>query len=226
VSRILVVDDDVTIREGVRDALAREGHEVVTASDGEEALELFAESAFDLVVTDFAMPRKDGLAVLRSLRPKSSVPVLFLTVRGEEREKVRVLDAGADDYIVKPFGLAEFLARVRMLLRRRPAAADTPEVVRFGDLAIDLGARRVERGGVEHRLTPTEYAILNAFLSRPGIVWTHGHLIATVWGAGGATNDALRVQIGSLRRKIEEDPERPRLIQTEPWVGYRFTGGV
>jgi len=221
-SRILVVDDDVAIRAGVRDALTREGHQVVTAPDGQEALELFSEESFDLVVTDFAMPRKDGLELLQAIRPRSDVPVLFLTVVGDEREKVRVLDAGADDYIVKPFSLAEFLARTRTLLRRRATAPETGESFRIGDLAIDLAARRVERGGHEHRLTPTEHALLKVLLSSPGIVWTHARLIAKVWGPDGASNDALRMQIGSLRRKIEDDPDRPRLIQTEPWVGYRF----
>ena len=225
-SRILVVDDDEAIRKGLRDALVREGHEVITAADGEAALEVFLQGAFDLLVTDLAMPRRDGHSLLRAIRQKSDVPVLVLTVRSEEREKVRLLDAGADDYIVKPFGLAEFLARTRTVLRRRSAAKETGDVIHIGTLAIDLAARRVERGGQEQRLTPTEFTLLKTFLSRPGIVWTHRQLIATVWGsADGATSDALRVQIGSLRRKIEENPDQPRLIRTEPWVGYRFVSG-
>ncbi|MCC6132263.1 MAG: response regulator transcription factor [Acidobacteria bacterium] len=225
-SKILVVDDDIAIRKGLRDALIREGHEVVTAADGEEAMEAFLSETFDLVVTDLAMPGKDGFSLLRSIRHKSDVPVLILTVRGEEREKVRLLDAGADDYIVKPFGLAEFLARTRTVLRRRTGVREAGEVIQIGSLAIDLAARRVERGGQEQRLTPTEFTLLKTFLSRPGIVWTHRQLIATVWGsADGATSDALRVQIGSLRRKIEENPDQPRLIRTEPWVGYRFVTG-
>jgi two-component system KDP operon response regulator KdpE len=225
-SKILVADDDIAIRKGLRDALTREGHEVVTAADGEDALEAFLAESFDLIVTDLTMPKRDGYALLRSVRNKSDVPVLVLTVRGEEREKVRLLDAGADDYIVKPFGLAEFLARTRTVLRRRTAAKEAGEVIRIGSLAIDLAARRVERGGQEQRLTPTEFTLLKTLLSRPGIVWTHRQLIATVWGtADGATSDALRVQVGSLRRKIEEDPDQPRLIRTEPWVGYRLVTG-
>ena len=222
-SRVLVVDDEEGIRDGVRDALAREGHDVVTAGDGEEALSLFAKERFDLVITDLSMPRRDGFDLVRALRGSSEVPVLVLTVRGEEREKVRLLDAGADDYVVKPFGLAELLARTRSLLRRRGGAAAAGETFQIGGLAVDLVARRVARDGREIHLTPTEFALLKTFLGKPGVVFTHRQLISTVWeGSEGVTNDALRVQVGSLRKKIEENPDRPRLIRTEPWVGYRL----
>jgi two-component system KDP operon response regulator KdpE len=223
VSRVLVVDDEEGIRDGVRDALLREGHEVVSAKDGDEARGLFTEGRFDLVITDLSMPRRDGLGLLRVVRETSSVPVLVLTVRGEEREKVRLLDAGADDYVVKPFGLAELLARARSLLRRRGGAAAAGDAFQIGGLVVDLAARQVTRDGREIHLTPTEFALLRTFLGKPGVVFTHRQLISTVWDESeGVSNDALRVQVGSLRKKIEENPDRPRLIRTEPWVGYRF----
>ena len=224
-SRALVVDDDAGLRKVVRDALERDGIEVATATNGEEAFELFVDGDFDLVVTDLSMPKLDGFGLVRRLRERSVVPILVLTVAEEERRKVALLDAGADDYVTKPFGVAELLARVRALLRRTRGGAPSasPPVHRFGRLVVDLGSRRVTRGGEEVHLTPTEFSLLEAFLSKPGMVWTHRQLIATVWSTGaGVSQDALRVQISGLRRKIEENPDRPRLVRTEPWVGYRF----
>ena len=221
-SRILVVDDDENLRHVVSDALRRDAHEVETAADGRAGLEAFGGRSFDLVITDYAMPGVDGLELVRRLRGESATPVLVLTVRGEEREKVRLLDAGADDYVVKPFGVSELLARVRALLRRGSAehAGGTRKV---GDLDVDLEARIIRRGGEEVHLTPIEFELLKTFLSRPGHVWTHSQLVAAVWGGGaGVTNDTVRVQVGNLRRKIEADPNRPRHLITEPWVGYRF----
>jgi two-component system KDP operon response regulator KdpE len=223
-SRALVVDDEAGLRKVVRDALAREGIEVVTAVDGEDALARFdAEGPFDLIVTDLGMPKVDGLGLVVRLRERSAVPILVLTVTQEERRKVTLLDAGADDYVTKPFGVAELLARVRALLRRSGPAPASPTVHRFGTIVADLASRRITRSGEEIHLTPTEYALLEAFLSKPGMVWTHRQLIARVWGTGaGVSQDALRVQASSLRRKLEENPDRPRFIRTEPWVGYRF----
>jgi two-component system KDP operon response regulator KdpE len=222
--RALVVDDDPQIRRAVREALAREGIEVETAADGEEALRRAAEVDFSLVITDLSMPKLDGLELVRALRRRSAVPVLVLTVRSEEREKVRLLDAGADDYVVKPFGIAELLARARALLRRNAAGAPETQV-RFGEIAIDLDRQRVTRGGAEVHLSPTEFALLRTFVGKPGAVWTHRQLIGAVWGGGaGVSNDTVRVHVGSLRRKLEQDPNRPRFFITEPWVGYRFTG--
>jgi two-component system KDP operon response regulator KdpE len=224
VSRVLVVDDDPQIRRAVREAIAREGIEVETAADGKEALRRAGEMEFSLVITDLSMPYLDGLELVRELRSRSTVPILVLTVRSEEREKVRLLDAGADDYVVKPFGVGELLARARALLRRNAAGTGATHV-RFGDISVDLDRQRVTRGGAEVHLSPTEFALLRTFVGKPGAVWTHRQLIGAVWGGGaGVSNDTVRVHVGSLRRKLERDPNRPRVFITEPWVGYRFTG--
>jgi len=219
-----VVDDEAGLRKVVRDALEQAGHEVETAADGEEALVLSTERTFDLIITDLAMPRRDGLELVREVRKSSAVPILVLTVRGEEREKVRLLDAGADDYLTKPFGVAELVARARALLRRGEPRGQQPALSRWADVVVDIEARAVRRGGHEIHLTPIEFSLLTTFLKKPGAVWTHRQLLAAVWGTtAGVTNDTLRVHVGSLRRKLEADPNRPRWIRTEPWVGYRFT---
>jgi two-component system KDP operon response regulator KdpE len=222
-SRILVVDDESGIRKVVRDALEREGHEVETAVDGKEALELCEGRDFDLVITDLAMPRMSGLELVRGIRRRSAVPILVLTVRAEEREKVRLLDSGADDYVTKPFGVAELLARARAQLRREQRNGEARSA-RWGDVAVDLETRAVQKKGRVVHLTPTEFALLSRLIRKPGAVWTHRQLLAAVWGTtAGVSNDTLRVHMGSLRRKLEDDPNRPRWIRTEPWVGYRFT---
>jgi two-component system KDP operon response regulator KdpE len=223
VSRVLVVDDEPAIRKVVRDALERDGNEVVGAIDGQEALDRFDEGVFDLVVTDLAMPRLDGSELIKEIRRRSTVPVLVLTVRGEEREKVRLLDEGADDYVTKPFGVAELVARARALLRRGDSARG-PEITRWGDIEVEPEARTVRKGGRAVHLTPIEFSILMTMLKKPGAVWTHRQLMAEVWGtSAGVTNDTLRVHMGGLRRKLEVDPNRPRWFRTEPWVGYRFS---
>ena len=222
-SRVLVVDDEAAIRKVVRDALLQAGHEVETAVDGEEAQALLETGEFDLVITDLNMPRVDGLELVRRIRAKRSIPILVLTVRQEEREKVRLLDSGADDYVTKPFGVAELLARARALLRRGEGR-DAAPLSRWGDIEVDRDARIVRRKGQPVHLTPTEFSLLNALLSKPGAVWTHRQLLAAVWGSiAGISTDTLRVHMGSLRRKLESDPNRPRWIRTEPWVGYRFS---
>ena len=222
-SRVLVADDEPAIRKVVRDALEREGHEVVAAIDGQEALERFEEGGFDLVVTDLAMPRMGGLELVQEIRRRESpAPILVLTVKNEEREKVRLLDAGADDFVTKPFGVAELLARSRALLRRREAAK--PAVARWGNIEVEPESRTVRKGGRAVHLTPIEFSILLALVGKPGAVWTHRQLLAAVWGTtAGVTNDTLRVHMGSLRRKLEDDPNQPRWFRTEPWVGYRFS---
>jgi two-component system KDP operon response regulator KdpE len=223
VSRVLVADDESAIRKVVRDALEREGHEVIAVIDGQEALERFEEGSFDLVVTDLAMPRVDGIELVKEIRRRSEVPILVLTVRGEEREKVRLLDQGADDYVTKPFGVAELVARARALLRRGESAR-SPEITRWGDIEVEPEARTVRKGGRTVHLTPMEFSILVTMLRKPGAVWTHRQLMAEVWGTtAGVTTDTLRVHMGGLRRKLEDDPNRPRWFRTEPWVGYRFS---
>ena len=223
-SRVLLVDDEAGIRKVVRDALERAGHGVETAAEGEEAARIFDGDAFDLVITDLSMPATDGLSLVEHIRKTSRVPILVLTVRQEEREKVRLLDAGADDYVPKPFGVAELVARARALLRRAEKRPGAPELYKFGDIEIDRPARLVRKSSRPVHLTPTEYSLLTALLSRPGAVWTHRQLLSAVWGSGAAvTNDTLRVHMGSLRRKLADDPNRPRWIMTEPWVGYRFS---
>lgn len=223
-SRILVVDDEAGIRKVVRDALERAGHDVETAVGGEEALRVLETTEFCLVVTDLNMPLMDGLELVRRIRQRSSVPILVLTVRQEEREKVRLLDEGADDYVTKPFGVAELVARSRALLRRAETRGGAPALSHWGDIEVDRDSRIVQKGKKPVHLTPTEFSLLETLLSRPGAVWTHRQLLAQTWGTtAGVTNDTLRVHMGSLRRKLEDDPNRPRWIRTEPWVGYRFT---
>jgi two-component system KDP operon response regulator KdpE len=223
-SRVLVVDDEAGIRKVVRDALERAGHEVETATDGVAALVSLEEHLFDLVISDLSMPGMSGLELVRHIRESSAVPILVLTVRQEEREKVRLLDAGADDYVTKPFGVGELVARARALLRRTEGHKDAPLLDRWGEIEVDREAHTVRKKGVPVHLTPTEFSLLTTLLSKPGAVWTHRQLLAAVWGTtAGVTNDTLRVHMGSLRRKLEDDPNRPRFIRTEPWVGYRFS---
>lgn len=221
---ILVIDDDEAIRQSLSRELALAGYETLAAADGVEGRYLFEQHQPDLVVTDLAMPRADGFAVISAVRRTDRTPVLVLSVRGEEEDKVRALDLGADDYVIKPFSLRELLARVRSQLRRSGVAA--PEVLRFPDLVIDRARRVVvqgERGEREVRLTPTELAILELLASHAGKPVTLHQIIATVWkGAPATTSDTVRVHVGSLRRKLEPDPATPRYIGTEPWVGYRF----
>ena len=221
---MLVADDEPAIRKVVRDALEHDGHDVATAVDGDDALAQFRAGAFALVVTDLAMPRLGGLELVQEIRKTSDLPILVLTVRNEEREKVRLLDAGADDYLTKPFGVAELVARVRALLRRGDPVARRHGPIRWADIAVDVETREVEKAGKRVHLTPIEFALLSTLLSKPGAVWTHRQLLSAVWGTtAGVTNDTLRVHMGSLRRKLEDDPHQPHWFRTEPWVGYRFS---
>jgi two-component system KDP operon response regulator KdpE len=219
---ILVVDDDPAIREGLTRELAAAGYEAIAAADGVEGQERFGEVRPDLVVTDLAMPRAGGLALIAAIRRldrAGQVPILVLSVRGEEEDKVQALDLGADDFVTKPFALGELLARVRAQLRRRAPAA----VVRFPGLEIDFERRRVLRAGEELHLTPKEFAILELLARHAGRPVSVRQIIAAVWrGAPGTSTDAVRVQVGSLRRKLEPDPAGPRYVATEPWVGYRL----
>lgn len=223
--RVLVVDDEEQIRRAVGRALSTRGYEVLEAGDGEEALALAAASQPDLVVLDLNLPVLDGLAVCERLRRTSLVPILVLSVREEETDKVAALDLGADDYLTKPFGIEELMARVRALLRRAEAHAEArPRRFRTDDLEIDLDARRVRHRGREVRLTKTEWALLEALCEHPGKLLTHRWLLERVWGPSYVEDvDVLRVFISQLRRKIEPEPGARRVIATDPGVGYRWT---
>jgi two-component system KDP operon response regulator KdpE len=222
--RILVVDDETQITRVLRRSLSAKGYEVQTASDGEEALAVFAQWPADLVITDLSMPQMGGLELCRRLRTTSQVPIIVLSVKGEERAKVEALDAGADDYVTKPFGIDELLARVRATLRRAPATNDRlVKEIELGDFHVDLESRTVAVRQEEVHLTPKEYELLLYLIRHAGKVLTHRVLLGAVWG-GDYTEQTeyLRVFIGQLRKKIEPDPGNPHYILTEPWIGYRF----
>jgi two-component system, OmpR family, KDP operon response regulator KdpE len=222
--RVLVVDDEHSIRRAVGRALTARGYDVQLATDGEEALSVAAAFQPDLVVLDLNLPALDGLSVCRQLRVWSRVPILVLSVREDEADKVAALDLGADDYLTKPFGIDELLARVRALLRRA-GAQGAPKPVRFrtDELEIDLDTSSDTRAGAEVRLTKTEWALLTELCQHPGKLLTHRWLLERVWGPGYAEDvDVLRVFVSQLRKKIEEDPARPKLIATDPGIGYRW----
>jgi two-component system KDP operon response regulator KdpE len=223
IARILVVDDERQIRRALKDALVDEGYTVVTAETGEEAVRGVEEIAPDLVLLDLALPGMSGLEVCRALRVGYRAPIVVLSVRSTERDKVAALDLGADDYLTKPFGMDELLARVRAHLRRWHDRPEVPREIRVGDLAIDLQRRTVVRGSEEVKLTRTQYEILRYLALNAGRVVTHAMILQHVWGPRYEEDVAsLRVHVAHLRRKIESDPGRPRLILTELGVGYRF----
>jgi len=225
---ILVVDDEPQIARVLKTTLASHGYSIRTAHDGDEALQLMKDWSPDLVITDLGMPNMDGLALCRHVRAKSAVPIIVLSVRGEERTKVEALDAGADDYVTKPFSVNELLARVRAALRRAAAAkkAEAGEAIVIGDFRIDPDAHSVYVGQREVKLTPKEFDLLAYLARHPGKVLTHRALLAAVWGASSTEQpEYLRVFVGHLRKKLEPDEKTPRYIVTEPWVGYRFDPG-
>jgi two-component system KDP operon response regulator KdpE len=224
---ILIVDDEPEIRRAVTGGLRAQGYEVRAASGGEEALRLATLAAPDLVILDLMMPGMDGLEVCRRLRAWSDVPILVLSARAQERQKVQALDEGADDYLTKPFGMDELTARIRAALRRagRAQPADAPTFT-VGDLVVDYGRRLVFKNGGELKLTPHEYGILRYLTQNADRVVTHRQLLAAVWGPEDVEETQyLRVHVGHLRKKIEDNPARPRLIVTEPGVGYRLRTG-
>jgi two-component system KDP operon response regulator KdpE len=225
VTNILVVDDEAQIRTALARALGARGYEVDTAADGQEALDRAATRPPDLVVLDLNMPVMGGLEVTRRIRGWSPVPILVLSVRDEEPDKIAALDLGADDYLTKPFGVGELLARVRALLRRTDGSAEkTPPRFRLGAVEIDMGAHRVSREGEAVHLTRTEWALLESFVGASGKLLTHRWLLEHVWGDGyGDDVEVLRVFVSQLRKKIEPDPQRPQAIVTEPGVGYRWS---
>jgi two-component system KDP operon response regulator KdpE len=217
---ILIVDDDPAIRTSLQRELDANGYATVTASDGVEGVRMFASHSPDLVLTDLSMPRSDGFELIAALRAKGRIPIIVLSIRGDDADKIRALDLGGDDFVTKPFSVAELLARVRAQLRRAAPAATT---LRFADLVIDLELRRVTQGERNIHLTPTEYALLEHLATNAGRPVFTDSLIARVWrDAPGTTADTVRVHMSALRKKIEPDPSSPRYIVTEPWVGYRF----
>jgi two-component system KDP operon response regulator KdpE len=225
---ILVVDDESQITRVLRTALSSHGYAVRTAGDGDEALEIMREWTPDLVITDLSMPNMGGLELCRRIRAKSQVPVIVLSVRGEEKIKVQALDAGADDYVTKPFNMNELLARVRAGLRRAAMQVTEPEQtqLRVGDFVIDFSTRAVLVAGREVRLTPKEFDLLTYMAQHPNKVLTHRALLAAVWGGNSTEQpEYLRVFMNHLRKKLEPDAASPKYILTEPWIGYRFEPG-
>src|SRR5437016_5536695 len=223
-SRVLVVDDEPQITRVLRTVLTSQGYQVRVAAEGESAMSNFTEWRPELVITDLYMPRMDGIELCRRIRAVSTVPIIVLSVKGEERTKVKALDAGADDYVTKPFGIDELLARVRAALRRRPETHDDAETkLEDGDFNIDHATHQVEVSGTSIHLTPTEFDLLVFLFRNRGKVVTHRAILTAIWG-GNFTEQTeyLRVFVGQIRKKIEKDPSQPRYIRTEPWVGYRF----
>jgi len=217
---VLVVDDDPSIRHSLERELRERGYTTLPAGDGLEGIRTFDANAPDLVLTDLSMPRADGFGLISAIRAKSRTPIIVLSVRGDDADKIRALDLGADDFVTKPFSVAELLARVRAQLRRTAAVA---KALSFEGLSIDLERRRVVQGEREVHLTPTEYSLLELLATNAGRPLFTDHIIARIWrDAPGTTPDTVRVHMSSLRKKIEPDPSSPRYIVTEPWVGYRF----
>jgi two-component system, OmpR family, KDP operon response regulator KdpE len=225
--RILVVDDEAQIVRVLRAALQSNGYEIFTASNGVEALKTFLEANPSLVITDLAMPEMDGVELTREIRQRATTPIIVVSVRNQELEKIRALDEGADDYITKPFGIQELLARVRVQLRRaaeREAEADYARpVIAVGDFEINTERHQVHLRSEQVRLTPKEFELLLLFARNPQRVMTHKALLKAIWGPAGLDqSESLRVLVAQLRRKIERDSSAPEYIQTEPWIGYRF----
>ena len=225
--RILVVDDQAKIRRFMRSTLVSEGYEVSEAKTGEAALEGIRELRPDLVVLDMNMPGMGGLEACRAIRRDSNIAVIMLTVRNSEEDKVAALDAGADDFVTKPFSTPELMARIRATLRRVPNAQSSPKKIRAGTIVIDFDARTISRGGENIHLTPKELDLLRYLTQRANQVLSHRELLQAVWGPDyGDQVDYLRVFVKNLRKKIEANPEHPEYIMTEPWVGYRFKGDL
>ncbi|PSR32466.1 MAG: DNA-binding response regulator [Sulfobacillus benefaciens] len=221
---ILIIDDEPQIRRVLRVMLQAQGYHIVEAATGADGLVFAFTTDPDCILLDISLPDLQGIDVLQSIRRQSDVPVIILTIHEEEQQKVRALDLGADDYVTKPFGARELMARIRVALRHR-ASTSSPAVIQVGPVIMDFERRLVERHGEPVRLTPIEYDLLRELASNLGRVLTHRHLLQQVWGDATDTTDAhyLRIYIGHLRKKIEDDPARPQLIITEPGVGYRMT---
>jgi two-component system KDP operon response regulator KdpE len=222
-ARSLIVDDEPSILATMAPLLRGRGYTVATATTGHAALDAIARDEPQLVILDLGLPDLDGIEVCRRIREGRTVPIVVLSARGAEQDKVAALDAGADDYVTKPFGAEELLARVRAALRRTDAGALRAGSLERGDVTIDVNRRRVTRAGEEVRLTPKEFELLLLFAQHAGRVLTHRTILKTIWGPNAVDQpEHLRVLVASLRRKIELDPAHPQYILTEPWVGYRF----
>jgi two-component system KDP operon response regulator KdpE len=222
--KILVIDDEPQIRRIMKETLSSSGYEVDEAKNGEEGLLKMREFRPDLVLLDMNMPEMDGLSVCKAIRADSSVAIIMLTVRKSESDKVAALDAGADDFVTKPFSTPELLARVRAALRRVPMAQASPAKVEFGNLTIDFAGRTVTRGSTTSHLTPKELDLLRHLIRHANEAVSHRELLQAVWGPDyGDQVDYLRVVVKNLRKKIEVTPDQPQYIKTEPWVGYRFS---
>jgi two-component system KDP operon response regulator KdpE len=222
-ARILVVDDEPQIRRVLKSALAAQGYETFDVRSGEDALEAIRERRFDLVLLDVNMPGMGGLEACRQIRPTSDVAIIMLTVRDAEQDKVAALDAGADDYVTKPFSTPELLARIRAALRRLPMATTTSTVLDLGDIKVHPSDRRVTVRGQAVRLTPKEFDVLFYLASYPNVTVAHTKLLQAVWGPDyGDQVEYLRTFVNQLRKKIEADPAHPVYLVTEPWIGYRL----
>lgn len=223
-ARILVIEDDPQIRKLLRVSLGAHGYDVEEAKTGQDGIYQVAGFKPDLIILDLGLPDIDGKEVVRRIREWSQIPIVILSARDQEREKVEALDDGADDYVTKPFGVSELLARMRVSIRRSVHMEGEP-ILTCGDLVVDIAQRRVTMGKREIKLTPTEYDLLKELITHAGKVLTHKQLLKSVWGIP-YTDDThyIRVYIGQLRRKLEEDPARPRHIISEPGVGYRLIG--
>ena len=223
--RILVVDDERQVRRLMRATLSVAGYEIDDATTGEEALKKIPEFHPDLVLLDMNMPGMGGLAACQEIRDRTAIAIIMLTVRNTEQDKVAALDAGADDFVTKPFSTPELLARIRAALRRTPVPPTAPMTIRVGPLRIDFAGRTASNGGKAAHLTPKELGILRFLVQRPNQTITNRELLETIWGPEcGAQIDDLRTMVRNIRKKIEIDPEKPEFIVTEPWVGYRFNG--
>jgi two-component system KDP operon response regulator KdpE len=224
-AHVLVVDDEQQITRVLRTTLTSKGFDIRVANDGEMALEIMKDWTPNLIITDLMMPNMDGVQLCKRVRTMSQVPIIVLSVRGQERNKIEALDAGADDYVTKPFGMGELLARVRALLRRAPKAPTRERIV-LGDFDIDLAIRQVKVRDSEVKLTPTEFELLLYLAEHPRRVIGHKALLGAVWGDLSTEQpEYLRVFIGQLRKKIEKDPAEPKYLLTDRWVGYRFEPG-
>lgn len=222
--KVLVVDDESQITRVLRHSLSAHRYDVRTAADGMSALDTFRDWHPDLIITDLQMPEMDGIELCREVRKSSKLPIIVLSVKGEERTKVAALDAGADDYVLKPFGIDELLARVRAALRRSPEVVrETEAKLEDGDFVIDPSTREVLVKGESIHLTPKEFDLLVFLFQNRNKVITHRAILTAIWG-GNFTEQTeyLRVFIGQLRKKVEKKPSQPRYLRTEPWVGYRF----